>query len=82
MAPWDPELGLPINQLQLLGTLLSFSVVGIKALGRSGVRVSPYQAEAYIHVWNLVGHQMGIREDLLPLSWEDSNDALGTAQPE
>jgi ER-bound oxygenase mpaB/B'/Rubber oxygenase, catalytic domain len=72
MAPWDPELGLPINQLQLLGTLLSFSVVGIKALGRSGVRVSSHQAEAYIHVWNLVGHQMGIREDLLPLSWEDS----------
>ena len=72
VEPWDTGLGLPINQLQLLGTLFSFSVEGINALGRSGVRLSNHQAEAYIHVWNLVGHQLGILEELLPLSWEDS----------
>jgi hypothetical protein len=72
IAPWDPAWGLPISQLQLLGTLFSFSVMGIKALQRSGVRLSTYQKEAYIHVWNLVGHQIGIRSDLLPLSWSDS----------
>jgi hypothetical protein len=72
VEPWDTGLGLPISQLQLLGTLFSFSVEGIKALGRSGVRLGNYQAEAYIHVWNLVGHQIGILEELLPLSWEDS----------
>jgi hypothetical protein len=72
IAPWDPGLGLPISQLQLLGTLFSFGVEGIEALKKSGVRLSRYQAEAYIHVWNLVGHQIGILGDLLPLSWEDS----------
>lgn len=72
VAPWEAELGLPISQLQLLGTMFSFSVQGIEALERSGVRLSARQAEAYIHVWNLVGHQIGIREDLLPLSWKDS----------
>ena len=30
------------------------------------------EAEAYIHTWNLVGHQLGIRSDLLPLDWADS----------
>jgi hypothetical protein len=72
IAPWSPAFGLPISQLQLLGTLFSFGVEGIEALRRSGVRLGRDRAEAYIHVWNLVGHQMGILENLLPLSWEDS----------
>lgn len=70
---WDtPALGLPINQLQLLGTLFSFGVQGVESLRRSGVRLSDERAEAYIHAWNLVGHQIGILDQLLPLSWEDS----------
>ncbi len=72
IEPWDAQLGLPISQLQLLGTLFSFGVQGIESLQRSGVRLSPDRSEAYIHAWNLVGHQLGIRDDLLPLSWEDS----------
>ena len=39
MEPWDPRSGVPINQLQLLGTLFSFGVMGVKALQRSGVRL-------------------------------------------
>ena len=71
-SSWDTALGVPINQLQLLGTLFSFSVMGIEALKKSGVRLTTYQREAYIHVWNLIGHQIGIANDLLPLSYEDS----------
>ena len=54
IEPWDDALGLPINQLQLLGTLFSFSVEGIKAL-KVGRATQHVQMEAYIHVWNLVG---------------------------
>jgi hypothetical protein len=73
IPPWDPTtLGVPINQLQLLGTLFSFGVQGVESLRRSGVRLSDERAEAYIHAWNLAGHQMGILDELLPLSWDDS----------
>ncbi|MBV8463363.1 MAG: DUF2236 domain-containing protein, partial [Acidimicrobiales bacterium] len=72
LPPWDPADGLPISQLQLLGTLFSFGIQGVEALRRSGVSLSDRRAEAYIHAWNLVGHQMGIIDELLPLSWEDS----------
>jgi hypothetical protein len=72
ITPWDASYGLPVNQLHLLGTLLSFSVEGIESLERVGVRLGTYHTEAYVHVWNLVGHLMGISDDLLPLSWEDS----------
>ncbi len=72
VPPWDGALGVPINQLQLLGTLFSFGIQGIESLARSGVRLSRDRAEAYIHTWNLVGHQIGILDELLPLSLEDS----------
>jgi hypothetical protein len=72
IEPWDEALGVPLNQEDLLGCLFSFSVVGIDSLRRSGVRVTDAGAEAYIHAWNLVGHQLGIRSDLLPLDWADS----------
>ncbi len=72
IGTWDSALGVPINQLQLLGTLFSFSVMGIEALKKSGVRLTHYEREAYIHVWNLIGHQIGVANELLPLSYEDS----------
>ncbi|HXW38232.1 MAG TPA: oxygenase MpaB family protein, partial [Acidimicrobiales bacterium] len=72
LPPWDRADGLPISQLQLLGTLFSFGVQGVEALRRSGVSLSDQRAEAYIHTWNLVGYQIGILDELLPLSWDDS----------
>jgi hypothetical protein len=72
IEPWDDALGVPLNQEDLLGCLFSFSVVGIESLKRSGVRLGGNQVEAYIHAWNLVGHQIGIRDDLLPLDWADA----------
>ncbi len=41
---------------------------GHQVARESGVRLSADQAEAYVHVWNLVGHQIGILDDLLPLA--------------
>jgi hypothetical protein len=73
IEPWDTNLyGIPLNQHDLLGCLFSFSVVGIDALKRSGVRLHDADAEAYIHAWNLVGHMIGIEEGLLPLDWNDA----------
>ena len=74
---WDDALGIPLNQEDLIGCLFSFSVVGVDSLRRSGVRVDDSEAEAYIHAWNLVGHQLGIRSDLLPLDWADSEAIWG-----
>jgi len=65
VAPWDESLGLPISQLELLGTLFSFNVMGIEPAAHRR-HLEPARGEAYVHVWNLVGHQIGIRNDLLP----------------
>jgi hypothetical protein len=73
IAPWDDSCGIPLNQEDLLGTLLAFSVVGIKSLAQVGVTLSVLDVEAYVHTWNLVGHQLGIRDDLLPLNHADAS---------
>jgi hypothetical protein len=64
--------GAPINQEDLLGTLFTFSIIGLQVLDRGGVRVSDDDAEAYVHMWNVIGHLMGVRPDLLPLDRRDS----------
>jgi len=71
-ALWDSENGLPINQLELLHTLLTFSHVVIRAFGILGADLTPYQREAYIHLWNVAGVLLGIRAELLP---RDAADA-------
>jgi hypothetical protein len=72
LGPWDESLGTPLNQEDLLGALFSFSVVGLQAVRRSGVRLSAADQDAYVHLWCVLGHQMGIRDGLLPLDRDDA----------
>lgn len=63
---WDAEhLGVPINQEDLLGTLAAFTVVMIESLEKMGVSVGDGERDAYLHLWLVVGHLMGIDYELL-----------------
>ena len=69
---WDAStFGLPINQEDLGGTLMTFSVVTLEALPSLGVGVSADEAEAWMHLWRVVGHLLGIHERMLPDGVED-----------
>ncbi|HEY8209097.1 MAG TPA: oxygenase MpaB family protein [Myxococcaceae bacterium] len=63
---WSMNWGLPINQEDLAGTLMSFSWVGLDGLEKLGVDLSADDREAYLHCWNVAGHLLGIRRELLP----------------
>ena len=63
---WKAEYGKPINQEDLLFTLMTFSHVGVRSLDRLGASLTTEEKDAYIHCWNVAGYIMGIREDLLP----------------
>lgn len=56
----------PINQEDLVGTLLTFGAVTIEGMQRLGIGLSEADVDAYLHLWNVVGHVMGIHYDLLP----------------
>lgn len=64
---WTPSMGEPVNQMALLATMFTFCVVGIESLDTFGVRLSLDEQDAYVHLWNVIGHLMGIRDDVLPI---------------
>jgi hypothetical protein len=59
---WPEADGVPINQEDLLATLLTFTVVVLRALDRMGIEVSPEEQEAYLHLWAVTGDLLGIAE--------------------
>jgi hypothetical protein len=59
------RLGEPINQEDLLGTLLSFTVVVLDALERYGVPLDADDRDAYLRLWLTAGFLLGIEPDLL-----------------
>jgi hypothetical protein len=63
--------GYPLNQEELIGTLMSFTTVSLDAMARLGIHVPARAQEAYMHLWNVVGLQLGIDASLLPLSLDD-----------
>jgi hypothetical protein len=68
---WNSEWGQPVNQEDMAGTLLTFSVVTIRALAKLGYTLSAREAQAYYHAWRVVGYLMGVDERLLPELVED-----------
>lgn len=67
--PWPADdLGLPINQEDMLGTLMTFSWIILRGLAHIGVPLAPNEAQAYTDTWMHVGRVMGLESDLLPTS--------------
>jgi ER-bound oxygenase mpaB/B'/Rubber oxygenase, catalytic domain len=63
---WDSDWGVPISQVDLLGTLMGFSVLTLSSLEKLGVSLAAEEREDYFHNWMVVGHFMGIEASLLP----------------
>jgi hypothetical protein len=60
------QYGLPINQEDMLGTLLGFSTLVVDGLETLGIPFTKQEAEDYYHVWRVYGHLAGIRRPDLP----------------
>jgi squalene cyclase len=74
---WDEaQLGLPINQEDLAGTLMTFSVVTFDAMKRLGVEATDEEGEDWMHLWSVVGHLLGLERELVPNSLDDARDLM------
>jgi hypothetical protein len=63
---WDaPNWGTPINQEDLAGTLLTFSYVVAEPMPRLGVRLPRKDVDAYLHTWNVIGHLLGLSDEMM-----------------
>jgi hypothetical protein len=64
---WDErELGVPICQEDLLGTLMSFSTVVLRDLRRLGIQLQDQEAADYYYLWRVLGEMMGCDPAWIP----------------
>ena len=59
------EDALPCNQEEMAYTLLTFGYVYLRSLRKLGLGLPQEDEEAYLHLWNVAGHYLGIEHALL-----------------
>jgi ER-bound oxygenase mpaB/B'/Rubber oxygenase, catalytic domain len=71
--PWDvAELGVPINQEDLAGTLMTFSFVVLEGLEKLGIALAIEAREAWLDAWRVAGRALGIDAKLIPVDVADA----------
>ena len=73
---WDSSLGVPINQEDLVGTMLSFSAVVVDGLRKLGIDLTERETAAFVHAWNVVGHIMGVHAELMPANLAEADELV------
>ena len=70
---WKEEIfGKPINQEDMAGTNLSFSLIVVRGLRELGKEISIKEAESYINYWNGIGNLLGLDKRLQPTSTKEA----------
>ncbi len=78
---WDVDRqGLPCNQLELAYTLLTFGYVFLQGMRTLGLKLTRSQEEATLHAWNVAGHVLGIRDELMAHTMEEAAAMFGDIQ--
>ncbi|HEY2204294.1 MAG TPA: oxygenase MpaB family protein [Pseudonocardia sp.] len=70
---WDHERwDAPVNQAQLAGTLMLFSLANLAGCQAIGLRFTARERAAVFHLWRYVGWLLGVTPDLLPATEADT----------
>lgn len=64
--PEDGSWGAPINQEELVGTMLAFSSVALDGLTQMGIEPTDQEVDDYFHTWKVIGHFLGIHPEFMP----------------
>ena len=75
---WNPASGRPINQESMAYVILTFSYVGLRGLDSLGAHPTDAEREAYVHAWSVIGHVMGVRDELLARNFDDAKFLFDT----
>ena len=63
---WDLAWGYPINQEDMLGTNIAFSLVVLRGMEKIGYSVDKTYEDAYINTWNVIGYLLGVKQEIMP----------------
>lgn len=63
---WDMRWGHPINQEDMLGTNMAFSLIVLRGMRKLGYNIDNTYERAYLHIWNVISFLLGIDKAILP----------------
>jgi hypothetical protein len=70
---WPREYGTPVSQAYMAGTILAFSYLIVRGLEDLGFPdITDRQKQAYLHRWNVVGHLLGLSDELMAADMEEA----------
>ncbi|MFC4119960.1 oxygenase MpaB family protein [Nonomuraea zeae] len=68
---WNGEI--PISQEDMLVTWHTLPTFAMRKMREWKVPISAADAEAYLHVWQVTAHLLGIRDEYIPATWDAAN---------
>lgn len=63
---WDDDWGAPINQHDMLATVLLFSLTLLQGLETLGLHPTAQESEDFTALWRYIGYLLGVDLELLP----------------
>jgi hypothetical protein len=75
LLPQSPHWteGIPISQNDMLVTWHTLPTFVMRKLTEWRVRVTPAESDAFLHVWQVTAHMLGIRDEYIPATWAAAN---------
>ncbi len=74
------QYGVPINQEDMAGTIIGFSLLVVEGLDTLKLTLDPQVAEDYYYVWRVFAHLMGVRAPGLPDDADGMPQSLAEAK--
>ncbi|GAA2208123.1 oxygenase MpaB family protein [Nonomuraea monospora] len=68
---WGGDI--PISQEDMLVTWHTLPTFAMRKLLEWRVPMKPAETEAYLHVWQVTAHLLGIRDEYIPATWDAAN---------
>ncbi|MEV0632249.1 oxygenase MpaB family protein [Nonomuraea wenchangensis] len=68
---WGGDI--PISQEDMLVTWHTLPTYAMRKMLEWQVPIKPAESAAYLHVWQVTAHLLGIRDEYIPMTWDAAN---------
>ncbi|TCO54222.1 oxygenase MpaB family protein [Actinocrispum wychmicini] len=76
---WTGEV--PISQNDMLVTWHTLPTFAMRKMREWQVPITTAQSDAYLHVWQVTAHMLGIRDEYIPATWTAANSQSDQVMP-
>jgi endo-cleaving rubber dioxygenase len=67
------EPPIPISQADIMVTWHSLATTAMRQLRKWRLYMPWYETEAFLHLWQITAHMLGVKDEYIPNSWNEAN---------